>query len=33
MSEPRLVQLRVHSDYSTRDGLAKNEHLVNKATA
>ncbi|CUX97257.1 DNA polymerase III subunit alpha [Candidatus Hoaglandella endobia] len=33
MAEPRFIHLRVHSDYSMRDGLAKVWTLVKKATA
>ncbi|MFP1482902.1 PHP domain-containing protein [Escherichia coli] len=33
MSQPRFVHLRVHSDYSMIDGLAKTAPLVKKAAA
>ena len=33
MAEPRFVHLRVHSDYSMIDGLAKTGPLVKKAAA
>jgi DNA polymerase-3 subunit alpha len=33
MAEPRFVHLRVHSDYSMIDGLAKTGPLVKKAAS
>ncbi|MGL5696918.1 MAG: PHP domain-containing protein, partial [Plesiomonas shigelloides] len=33
MGQPRFVHLRVHSDYSMIDGLAKTGPLVKKAAA
>ncbi|MBU5895128.1 PHP domain-containing protein, partial [Vibrio cholerae O1] len=33
MAEPRFVHLRVHSDYSMIEGLAKTRPLVKKAAA
>ncbi|MDI6936927.1 PHP domain-containing protein, partial [Serratia sp. Se-PFBMAAmG] len=33
MAEPRFIHLRVHSDYSMVDGLAKTKPLVKKAAA
>lgn len=33
MAEPRFIHLRVHSDYSMIDGLAKTAPLVKRAAA